>query len=135
MEDFTNDDGDDRLSEEDAFEMALDDHPDLKRMFLDDKLPDEMKDANGNVWSPMSHLALHAALECQIANDEPLGMREAANKLERSGIDHHEIRHLFGEALAHEVWESAQHDSDIDESRYMKHVREIVRDVTTDGQR
>ena len=121
----------DELSEDEAFEIALDDHPQLKRMFLDDSLPEEMEDGHGNVWSPMAHLSLHAAIECQIANDDPSGITNLTQQLDASGIDHHEIRHLLGDALAQVLWDAVNEDHDFNVEKYMALVRKIVRDVSS----
>ena len=52
-------------------EIALRDHPELRRGFETDALPEQLTDDTGNVWNPRVHLTLHATTERQIANDEP----------------------------------------------------------------
>jgi hypothetical protein len=108
------------LTEDEAYEIALNDHPDLREQLDNDTLPDELVDDDGNVWSPRSHLAIHTVIERQIANDEPRGIAQIARRLAESGVDHHEIRHLMGVPLTEQIWNVTHEGVEFDERQYMR---------------
>jgi hypothetical protein len=89
-------------------------------------LPDELEDEDGNIWNPHMHLSLHAILECQIANDEPVGMRQADQKLTKAGIDRHDIRHLLALPLAEQLAEMMEHQIKFNEPVYMRAIADAV---------
>ena len=81
--DFLDEDG---LSEEEAWEIALRDHSEYRKAIENGTLRDEITDEHGNVMSPRAHLAIHAAMERQIAADTPDGIASIAQDLERCGV-------------------------------------------------
>ena len=115
-----------RLSEDDAFQIALRDHPDLRKAFENDTLPEEMTDEEGNAWNPRVHLQLHAVVERQIANDEPKGVAEIAGQLEHAGVDRHEIRHIIAQPLAEQMWYMMKEGSVFDEKLYLLQLEEAL---------
>ncbi len=119
-----------RLDEDAAWLIAVDDHPELKDDFEDGKLPDELEDENGNVWNPHMHLSLHAILECQIANDEPAGVRQAEKQLIDAGVDRHESRHLLARPLTEQLFEMTKNEAKFNEEIYMQEIAEIVKQNT-----
>ena len=56
------------LSEDEAYRIALNDHPEYKRMIDEGNLPDEIVDEEGNAMSPRAHLAMHQIVERQLAS-------------------------------------------------------------------
>jgi hypothetical protein len=111
--------GQDELSEDDAYERACEMHPDLNRMRLNGTLPDEMVDGEGNVWSPRMHIDMHAIIERQLANDDPSGIADRAIAYEREGkLDSHEIRHALASAVSEQLWYMSKEGCPFDSQRY-----------------
>ncbi len=121
--DFLDEDG---LSEEEAWEIALRDHPEYRKAIEKGTLPDEITDEHGNVMSPRAHLAIHVSVERQIAADTPDGIASIAQDLERCGVSHHEVRHLIGEPLAAQMWYMTKEGCPFDERRYLAELHETV---------
>ena len=114
------------LSEDEAWEIAVNDHPEYKRALDEDTLPDETVDEDGNVTSPMMHLSMHAVVERQIATDEPAGVAAIADALSERGVDRHEIRHVIARPLAEQIWYMQKEECPFDEKRYLSDLRKIV---------
>ena len=114
------------LSEDDAYSIALEDHPDYMRALEKGDLPEEIIGEDGEPMSPRLHLTVHSMVEQQIANDEPAGVAEVARQLEQSGVDHHEIRHLIGGPLVEELFRTMKYGKAFDEKRYMRNLRKVV---------
>jgi hypothetical protein len=107
------------LSEDEAFELAWEMHPDLNRMRLKDTLPEEMVDGEGNVWSPRMHIDMHVIVERQLANNDPDGIADRAIKYEREGkLDSHEIRHMLAAAVSEQVWYMSKEGRPFSSERY-----------------
>lgn len=115
------------LTEDEAFEIALNDHPDLRKRFLKGKLPDEMFDDQGNAWNPRLHLDIHAIIERQIANDEPRGIAEIARQLAEAGVDRHEIRHLLAQPATNQMWHMMKEGRPYDEEQHLRELRKILK--------
>ena len=114
------------LSEDEAWEVALNDHPELRRAMDEDTLPDEIVDEVGNVMNPRLHLTLHAMVERQIAADEPPGVAAIARELAQRGVSHHEIRHAIGQPLTKQIWYMQKEGCPFDEDRYLGQLQNIV---------
>ncbi len=125
-------DDEESMTESEAFQIALGDHPELRDLFLSDSLPEEMLDDDGNVWNPRSHLDLHAVIERQIAMDEPRGIVGVAAQLEELKIDHHEIRHLIAGPLSEQIWHMLQEKRPFNERQYLRQLRAIVQEHSGD---
>lgn len=109
----------DALSEEEAREIALDNHPDLKEMELAGTLPDKMLDEDIGIWSPRLHIAMHTVVERQLACNEPTGIVEMAIKFEREGtLCAHEIKHVIVAALSEQIWTMQHNQVPFDEHLY-----------------
>ena len=109
------------LDEGAGFDAALKMHPDMYQMTMDGKmLPEEIRDEAGNAWSPRLHVAMHAAVENQLAIDEPAGIAALALKLEGEQLlGAHEVRHAMMDALSVQVFEAQKNDRAFDEDQYM----------------
>ncbi len=117
---------DHELSEGEAWEIALNDHPELRRAMDENTLPDEIVDADGNVMNPRLHLTLHAMVERQISADEPPGVAAIARELAQRGVSHHEIRHAIGQPLTEQIWYMQKEGCPFDEERYLHQLQGIV---------
>lgn len=114
------------MSEDEAWEIALDDHPEYRRGIEDDTLPDEIVGEDGEPMSPRAHLMVHAIVERQLAVDEPRGVAEIARQLAALGVSHHEIRHVIGVAVAEQLWTMQTQGAKFDEAAYLAQLREEV---------
>ena len=117
-------DDEQRLDEDAGFDAASKMHPDMHQMVMDGKdLPEEIKDETGNVWSPRLHVAMHAAVENQLAIDEPVGIATLALKLEAEKIlGAHEVRHVIMDALTVQIYEAQKNKKVFDSDQYMKDI-------------
>ena len=107
------------MSEDEAREIALENHPDLKEMELAGTLPDRMLDENDGVWSPRMHIAMHTVIERQLACNEPAGIVELAIKFEGEGkLCAHEIKHVIAAALVEQIWAMQHTQVAFDEEQY-----------------
>jgi uncharacterized protein DUF1841 len=114
------------MTEDDAWQKALDDHPEYRDGVLDGSLPEEILDANGELINPRLHLTMHAIVEQQLAADEPPGIAEIARQLADLGIAQHEIRHLISGPLAEQLWMMQSKGAQFDEAGYLEELRNIV---------
>lgn len=117
---------DENLTEDQAWEIALRDHPDLRRALESDSLPEELADEQGNVWNPRAHLTLHAIIERQIANDEPAGVSAIAEQLTKGGVPRHEIRHIICQPMSAQMWYMMKEGCPFDDERYLRELHEIL---------
>lgn len=110
----------DDMSEEDARDIAFNNHPDLKALEELGTLPDKIRDEKGDVWSPRMHIAMHTIIERQLACDEPAGIVELAIRLERELIlCAHEIKHAIAAALVEQIL-AMQHGQEVfDAEQYL----------------
>jgi hypothetical protein len=114
------------LSEEAALEIALQDHPEWRRAWEKDELPDEMTGEDGQPMSPRAHLQIHAVVERQLAADEPKGVVAIARELQRLGVSEHDVRHEIGSVIAEHMWYMTKEGCPFDEGRYLAELRAIV---------
>lgn len=115
------------LSEEEAFEIALEDHPEYRRAFLKDKLPEEVVDEEGNAMNPRAHLEMHAVVERQLASDNPPGVAAIAQELRDLRVSRHNIRHAIAGILSEEMWHMMKENRVFDEKRYLDRLRAFVK--------
>ena len=119
------------LSEDEAWEIALEDHPDLRKAWEEGALPEEMTDQDGNVWNPELHLSVHAMLERQFANDDPPGIAALVEKLVERGVQHHDIRHLIAEPFVDQLWQQMNGGREFDNAVYLRDVEAIIDELGT----
>jgi len=114
------------LTEDAALEIALRDHPEYRRLWERDELPDEIVGEDGQPMSPRAHLHIHAVVERQLAADEPTGVAAIADELERLGAKPHNARHEIGTVLARHMWYVTHEGCPFDETRYLADLQEAV---------
>jgi len=116
-----------KLSEDAAFLIALRDHPEWRRAWQKNDLPDEIVGEDGQPMSPRAHLQIHAVVERQLAADEPKGVVAIARQLEQLGVSKHDVRHEIGGVLAEHMWYMETEGCPFDEGRYLAELRKVVR--------
>ena len=120
---------DETLSEDDAYEIALNDHPEYRDALDADELPDEIVGEDGEVMNPRLHLSLHAIVERQVASDDPTGVAGIARELEGLGLSRHEVRHRIALAVSDQMLKIMSGEGSFDEKRYMRDLRDMVRSL------
>jgi hypothetical protein len=114
------------LSEDEAWEIAIRNHPAWRRAWDNDTLPDEIIGENGEPMNPRMHLSVHVIVEKQLAADEPQGVVAIARELEQLGFSPHDIRHEIGRVLAEHMWYILKEKRVFDAARYMADLRKAV---------
>lgn len=115
-----------QLSEDEAWEIALNDHPEYREGIEDGTLPEEILDGRGEVMNPRLHLTLHTIVEKQIAADEPKGVAEIARELAALGVSRHNIRHAIATPLVEQLWAMQTEGAEFDEVEYLEQLRDVV---------
>jgi hypothetical protein len=116
-----------KLSEDAAFLIALRDHPEWRRAWQKNELPEEIVGEDGEPMSPRAHLQIHAIVERQLAADEPQGVAAIAHQLEKLGVSKHDVRHEIGSVLAEHIWYMEKEGCPFDDGRYLAELRKLVR--------
>lgn len=73
--------------------------------------------------NPFLHLAMHLAIEEQVAIDQPPGIREAVATLARRLDSEHTARHAVMECLAELLWQAQRHGTGLDADAYLDCLR------------
>ncbi|NOX56664.1 MAG: DUF1841 family protein [Planctomycetes bacterium] len=114
------------LSEDEAWQIALEDHPEWHKALLEDELPDEVIGENGQPMNVTLHLTLHAMIERQLAADDPEGVVAVARELKQLGLSRHDIRHAIGSVLIQHIWSIWRNRQTFDPARYLAELSDIV---------
>lgn len=69
--------------------------------------------------NPFLHLALHLAVEEQLAIDQPRGIVAAFQRLAAKKGSEHDAKHVVLECLGETVWQAQREGSPPDETRYL----------------
>ena len=72
------------------------------------------------------HIVVHTIVERQLAADQPEGVVVIAQELKNLGLSRHDIRHVIGEAVAHQLWYMVKEGCVFDEGRYMADLQRSV---------
>lgn len=120
------------ITDDEALELALRDHPQWRRQWNDGTLPDEIVGEDGEPMSPRMHIELHKIVERQLAADDPKGIVAVARQLEQLGVSRHDIRHAIARAVASEIWHINTQGSEFDRDRYFAELRETVEEYRQD---
>ena len=115
-----------QLTEEEAWEIALNDHPEYREGIEAGTLPEEILDEGGELMNPRLHLTLHTIVEKQIAADEPQGVAEIARQLAALGVSRHNIRHAIATPLVEQLWAMQTEGAEFDEADYLEQLRDVV---------
>lgn len=115
-----------QLSEDEAWEIALDDHPEYREGIREGTLPEEIVDERGEPMNPRLHLTLHSIVEMQLATDEPKGVAEIGRQLAALGVSRHDIRHAIGDPLIEQLWLMQTEGAQFDEGEYLEQLRDVV---------
>jgi len=103
---------------------VIDQHPEYEGF-----LPgEEIEVEDGTTVNPRLHIAVEAAVQTQIAKDDPPEAREAYLTLLGAGMDGHEARHAIGRVFVETVWLVLQNRLTADPNTYYRNqLRELER--------
>ncbi len=114
------------LTDDEAFEIALADHPEYAGPLARGRLPGEIVDEHGNRMSPRAHLAMHAVVERQLAADDPKGVVAIARELESLGFSPHDVRHEIAAVVAEDLYDIAKRRRAFDAAGCLRKLRAAV---------
>lgn len=107
--------------ESEVYEFVLAMHPDFKAYVQSGKpLPEEVAGPDGDSWSPALHLSMHAVIEGQLLQNDPIGVLDLALEFEaQEKIDAHEIRHSMMDVFAQHLWSMQAEGKPFDHEAYL----------------
>jgi hypothetical protein len=114
------------LTEDEALEVALNDHPQWIQQWKTNTLPKEIIGEDGEPMNPTLHIILHTIIERQLSADDPAGVADVARTLEQLGVSRHEVRHQIGGPLSQQLWAMQYERQAFDVSQYMDDLHQIV---------
>ncbi len=99
-------------------------HPEYRAAF---EKAGELGDAEFTVdgVNPFAHVAMHAAVETQLASGEPPEVRAALERLMAAGATRHEALHQIGAAFAGELFEMQREGRPFDRIRYIRRLNAL----------
>jgi len=119
--------GADLEGEEARFAEVLKQHPEYFDIWEQaTTLPPEEEVLRDGV-NPFVHVAIHHAIENQIADHTPPQTAETLEALMRAGYTRHEAIHAIGAILANEMFEILRDDRPFDEAGYIEALRDLAR--------
>ena len=89
---------------------------------LDKDFTPEMGQTN-----PFLHMAMHIAIQEQLATQRPTGITECYQQLRQQNQDRHEVEHQMMECLAEMMWQSQQQGTLPDETAYLQCLRQQIK--------
>ncbi len=89
--------------------------------YLDFDFPPEQGQGN-----PFLHMSLHMTIEEQLSMDNPAGIRQHFQALQKKR-DKHDALHVLLECLAEAIWKAQRHESNDLEQEYLACVAEQVK--------
>jgi len=87
---------------------------DMERYHDKDYLP-EM-----GITNPFLHMSMHIAIKEQLSIDQPPGIRDRFDRLQKKNKDAHETMHQIMECLAEMLWQAQRSQSTPDASIYFE---------------
>ena len=75
--------------------------------------------------NPFLHITIQAIIENQIAQNDPPVVKATVERLERKGIDRHEIIHRAGMALTSQIFNIFKNETAFNEKEYIEDIKNI----------
>lgn len=108
----------------DMEEIALDIvllHPEYHYILDDtDRYHDKDYPPEMGTTNPFLHMSMHIAITEQLSIDQPPGIRDRFDRLQKKNKDKHETMHQFMECLAEMLWQAQRSQSTPDASIYFE---------------
>lgn len=77
--------------------------------------------------NPFLHMAMHIAIQEQLATQRPDGITECHKELLRTRRDAHEVEHQMMECLAEMMWQSQRQGTLPDETAYLECLHQQIK--------
>ena len=77
--------------------------------------------------NPYLHMAMHIAIQEQLATQRPAGIIECHQELLRKGKNAHEVEHQMMECLAEMMWQSQRQGTLPDQAAYLQCLRQQIK--------
>ena len=108
----------------------IDEHPEYHADLADaDTAPEKIYDVEGGRSNPFLHLSMHLSISEQCSIDQPHGIRQAVELLNRRRKSLHDAHHETMECLGRMMWESQRSGRPPDGTAYIDCVqRRATRD-------
>ena len=108
----------------------IDEHPEYHADLADaDTAPEKIYDVEGGRSNPFLHLSMHLSISEQCSIDQPHGIRQAVELLNRRRQSLHDAHHETMECLGRMMWESQRSGRPPDGAAYIDCVqRRATRD-------
>ena len=108
----------------------IDEHPEYHADLADaDTAPEKIYDVEGGRSNPFLHLSMHLSISEQCSIDQPHGIRQAVELLNRRRQSLHDAHHETMECLGRMMWESQRSGRPPDGTAYIDCVqRRATRD-------
>jgi hypothetical protein len=107
----------DPADRDDRHFLILAEHPDLHRAIEEGA---EQVVVGGRPINPRLHLSLHEVVAAQLWDDDPPEVWETAKRLQRLGYERHDILHMLGSVVTHEIWWALKEEKPYDHDRYVR---------------
>jgi hypothetical protein len=114
------------LSDDAAWEIVWDDHPEYREAIENGSLPEEIVGEHGEPMNPRLHMTMHVIVEKQLAADDPPGVAQIARQLAGAGVARHEIRHVIANEVAGQLWLMQSKGVLFDAETYLANLRDVV---------
>lgn len=102
-------------------------HPEYQRLLEDAQALSREYTPESGAANPFLHLALHLAIEEQIAIDQPAGIRRAFDDLAARRDDRHDALHVVLECLGETIWQAQRAGAPLDGAVYLECIRTKTR--------
>jgi len=76
--------------------------------------------------NPFLHMAMHLAIQEQVATNRPTGIRDLYSRLLIKTVDNHELEHKLMECLAEMIWQAQKDGKAPDEEQYLTCIKSIA---------
>lgn len=115
------------LSDDAAWEIVLNDHPEYREDYEDGTLPEVTVGEDGGPMNPRLHMMMHVIVEKQLAADDPPGVAEIGRQLAAAGVSRHEIRHVIACEASEQLWLMQDEGVLFDAETYLANLRDVVK--------
>jgi hypothetical protein len=114
------------LSDDAAWEIVWDDHPEYRDAMEIGTLPEEIVGEDGEPMNPRLHMTMHVIVEKQLAADDPPGVAQIGRQLAAAGVSRHEIRHVIAYEMTEQLWLMQSKGVLFDSETYLANLRDVV---------
>jgi hypothetical protein len=103
------------------------DHPEYHGLLIDPEsaLAQDYTPERGET-NPFLHLSMHLSISEQISINQPLGIKEIADKLSQKLGSIHEAQHVIMECLGQVMWEAQRESVPLNPEKYLEALQKLT---------